>query len=128
MVNKYRFEPILKQHKLLLQDFWDSHWVLPAGRKGFSRKSPEETLDALKKLGTIELRYKTRNTHTREKFDNRKHLKRFTGFKYCFVCTKRPEVRHHIIWLKNGGRNHKKNIMGLCRPCHAEIHPWLKNK
>lgn len=44
----------------------------------------------------------------------------------CWTCDKRPEVRHHIIALKNGGGNSRRNIISLCRRCHSLIHPWLQ--
>jgi len=36
-------------------------------------------------------------------------------------------IIHHIIGIKNGGNDQKRNRIGICRKCHAEIHPWLKN-
>lgn len=116
--------PVLKQHKLYLQDFWYEYGSL-SGQKGVSRKSKTQTLDALVKLGELKLYYN--NTHTRKQFDKKKNkLKKFQGFKKCFACKGAAEVRHHIIWLKHGGRNHKRNVLALCRLCHAEIHPWLR--
>jgi 5-methylcytosine-specific restriction endonuclease McrA len=46
--------------------------------------------------------------------------------KNCYICRRRPDIRHHLIPLKNGGSNSHLNIRSLCNPCHAEIHPWLK--
>lgn len=43
----------------------------------------------------------------------------------CFVCDKKADVRHHVICLKNGGRNVRDNIVSLCRGCHKKIHDWL---
>ncbi len=44
----------------------------------------------------------------------------------CFACGEAATVRHHIIWLKNGGINSKRNICFLCVNCHSKIHPWLQ--
>jgi len=44
----------------------------------------------------------------------------------CFVCSDPAEIRHHVVWLKNGGSNSKQNLVSLCNDCHGEIHPWLK--
>lgn len=47
----------------------------------------------------------------------------------CFLCRERKAtVRHHIIPVSRGGSNRAINLVGLCAPCHAEIHPWLKPK
>jgi len=43
----------------------------------------------------------------------------------CFVCRVRAQARHHLIQLQNGGINSKSNLVHLCNPCHAQIHPWL---
>lgn len=49
---------------------------------------------------------------------------------FCFVCLtrNRPDrfVQHHIIQIQHGGTNARRNNVTVCRPCHAEIHPWLK--
>jgi 5-methylcytosine-specific restriction endonuclease McrA len=45
----------------------------------------------------------------------------------CFLCREaKATVRHHIIPISRGGCNRIINLVGLCAPCHAEIHPWLK--
>lgn len=123
--NMYGDLPVLKQHKLYLKDFWLEFGVLPYGRRGYSAKSKTETIEGLRKLAEIDLNYQTRYT-SREQFEKRKNnRKAFTGFKYCFSCRSKPEIRHHILLLKHGGRNQKNNVIGLCRKCHAEVHDWL---
>ena len=54
-------------------------------------------------------------------------LKRFKKYfkRPCFNCNSSPVIRHHIIALKNGGDNRKKNIIPLCDGCHNRVHPWL---
>lgn len=45
----------------------------------------------------------------------------------CGVCEKNKAFyHHHLVTLKNGGRNKKKNMIPICDQCHNEIHPWLK--
>ena len=44
---------------------------------------------------------------------------------FCAVCYHSPVTRHHIVPLSTGGLNTKKNLIQLCNPCHAKIHPWL---
>jgi ElaB/YqjD/DUF883 family membrane-anchored ribosome-binding protein len=51
---------------------------------------------------------------------------RFSADTKCGVCGECYEDRHHIVQLSNGGPNIKKNLIPLCKCCHAEIHPWLK--
>ena len=61
----------------------------------------------------------------RQEFDQNKH--KWLKLKgVCAVCMNQPNVRHHIVQIQNGGLNNRKNLMLLCNPCHAEIHPWLK--
>ncbi len=40
----------------------------------------------------------------------------------CFLCKARFNHRHHIIQLHRGGRNRSRNIVLLCRGCHALVH------
>jgi 5-methylcytosine-specific restriction endonuclease McrA len=45
----------------------------------------------------------------------------------CWSCKDATElVRHHVIQLQNGGTNDHLNTVKICKPCHAEIHPWLE--
>jgi hypothetical protein len=119
--------PALKQHKLYLQEFWYEFGVGVQSRRGVSTKSYEQTIGALIELGKVKLHYNS--SHDRKMFDRRKNTrKKFQGFIYCFACGGRAQVRHHIIWLRNGGRNQKNNVLALCNNCHAEIHPWLKGE
>lgn len=47
----------------------------------------------------------------------------------CWCCKKnKATLRHHIIQLKNGGKNRGNNIVFLCEPCHVKIHPHLDVK
>lgn len=47
----------------------------------------------------------------------------------CFLCREQPAtVRHHIIQVSKGGSNKMLNLVGLCKDCHALIHPWLRKR
>jgi hypothetical protein len=47
----------------------------------------------------------------------------------CWGCRSRPaEARHHIVQVQHGGRNVLKNIVCVCRGCHAVVHPWMRKK
>ena len=56
--------------------------------------------------------------------------------KYHYICQKcknRPaEIVHHIIWLNPANINNpnitlgEKNLIPVCRECHAEIHEGVK--
>ena len=124
---EYADLPALLQHKLILQDFWLEHGR-PGGinkYKSYGRKGYKKTIQALIDIGEVILYYNS--SHDRKMFEQKKlTVKKFNGFTKCFACRGRAQVRHHIIWLSRGGRNQKNNIIGLCRACHAEIHPWLK--
>jgi hypothetical protein len=65
----------------------------------------------------------TRRSHFN---DIKSKLHSFSRFSPCFVCGIGATARHHIVQLKNGGINSKKNIVSLCHQCHSTIHPWLK--
>lgn len=44
----------------------------------------------------------------------------------CWVCgLSRRRVYHHIIQLKNGGTNARRNTVPICDVCHAHVHPHL---
>jgi len=73
----------------------------------------------IRKVSDIEVR-KTRMYFDKHKFNENYRIKE------CFVCLGSGEIRHHIIQLQNGGENIRINIVGLCKKCHAEIHPWMQ--
>lgn len=112
-----------------LRVFWSKCGV--DGHKWYiSCVGKRETIEMLQLLGTVVTGCKVSKVplaKKRMKFDKIKSTRhQFKSHKNCFACRGLGEVRHHIIWLKHGGLNSKKNIVTLCRPCHAEIHPWLK--
>jgi len=43
-------------------------------------------------------------------------------FPACNDCGKPAELVHHLIELGNGGTNARRNLMALCRKCHAIRH------
>lgn len=85
--------------------------------KDFSKR-----LNLLIELSNIVIPTKEKYIKKRIAFDNNNKIRRS---KKCFVCRERADVRHHIILLKNGGRNRGKNIVCLCNKCHGKIHSWL---
>ena len=119
----------LKEHREWLRVFWNK-----CGREGhkwhYSSVDKDETIEMLVLLGTVTISYKNSKwplDKKRAKFDKVKNVRhRFKSHKQCFACGGPGQCRHHIIWLKNGGINAKKNIVTLCNVCHAEVHPWLK--
>ena len=113
-------------NKKLIAEFWDKF----GGTKntGYNYSSMYK-LNALIEMSKIKIQFKVgRSTpEKRNIFNSIKHKRhQFRSHELCFVCQTRGEVRHHIILLNNGGINSKKNIVTLCKICHAEIHPWLK--
>jgi 5-methylcytosine-specific restriction endonuclease McrA len=63
----------------------------------------------------------------------RRFAKRFTrpafgGTCWCCHQSSGDLVVHHIIQVQHGGRNTLKNLVWLCRRCHARVHPWLVRK
>lgn len=118
-----------KAQYIFIKSFWKDF-----GKNGNkcsrSAKSKKETLARLKDIGELVVFNKnntTRNKNRRKRFDYIKSARHsLKSHPACFACGAKAEVRHHIIWIKNGGLDSKKNLISLCRPCHAEVHPWLK--
>lgn len=52
---------------------------------------------------------------------------RLKEIKICEICLKnKAYCNHHIIMVKNGGTNSPYNLIPVCKSCHEEIHPWMK--
>lgn len=94
-----------------------------------SHNNPTEVMNELLRLAEIIYypRYGKSLHKARKDWEKKKNTrKRFLNYVSCFVCGAPHQCRHHIILLKNGGSNGKRNVIPLCNSCHAEIHPWLK--
>lgn len=110
------------------QDFWKEFKQKENQGIGFA---PERKMEALIKLSEIVIQ---RPAHIeivpiadrRAAFNRgRMLIHPFEKYPLCFVCGGMATVRHHIITLQNGGTNNRRNVVSLCAPCHALIHPWL---
>lgn len=118
-----------KVHRVVTTEFWKEF-----GKDGHkinrSSKPKAQTLSRLQDIGElIVLRQytPTKDRVKRAKFDHVKVSRhKFETHSQCFACGRRATVRHHIVWIRNGGLNSKRNLISLCADCHAEIHPWLK--
>lgn len=118
--------------KQLLLNFWEQmgleNGVGP--RRYSSDRDPNHVLRLLKEYADIKIAIKNptlSHLDVRNKFNQEKRHRRLWG-RPCLVCGSANVQRHHIIQIQNGGRNEKRNIISLCIPCHAEIHPWMKRK
>lgn len=121
----------LQIHRAILVNFWKEYGYGTDKKRQRSYRSKEEVIAKLVKLGELVLTYKSpvakQPYEIRHEYNTvKKKLRGYNHFQICFACGVPATVRHHIIWIKNGGRNSRKNIIPLCRPCHAEIHPWLR--
>lgn len=122
----------LKLHADTLRAFWAEC----GERRKISNLEWHETIALLQRLGEVHIYYGTSLAPKRSplekrraKFDRVKNIRQRYMFKkgdVCMACGGAPNVRHHIIWLKHGGRNCRRNVCFLCNACHAEIHPWLR--
>ena len=112
-------------HKLWLQDFWSKL----GGNKNLGYKAAQsKKLAELIRLSKVVIEYKHQQSREyRRKAFNCIKLARhdLKTHPKCFVCFNPATVRHHIILLKNGGINNKRNLVSLCNNCHAKIHLWL---
>lgn len=118
---------VRKPQKHILEKFWEDYALY--GQRRWDMPSPRGKEEVLKRLITLS-RYvcdypdKIIHRKNRQNFDS---LKKTHKWEYCFACGGNAQIRHHIILIKHGGSNSGKNIVRLCKECHAEIHPWLKN-
>lgn len=118
-----------KAHHAFIKQFWLEFGA--DGNKTYrSPKSKQQTLDRLKDMGDMIVFRNNdtpKNKIARKKFDWVKAARHsLKSHRMCFACGAKADVRHHIIWLKHGGLNSKRNLISLCNPCHAYIHPWLQ--
>lgn len=45
----------------------------------------------------------------------------------CRICGERPTKEvHHIRPRYLGGKNHPRNLIGLCLECHDEVHRYIE--
>lgn len=129
----------LNEHAEYLREFWRVYGLTHRWQQ--SPHGKYEVIAGLRVAGEKYIFYSIKGAspelrdemrlNARRKFDKVKDLRNRYKFKrgyQCLACGAPPNVRHHIIWLKNGGRNCKVNICYLCNTCHAEVHPWLKQK
>jgi 5-methylcytosine-specific restriction endonuclease McrA len=116
---------ILKNH---ITDFWNNF----GGHKThYPKKSQSFRLRILQEYAEIKIPFKNQMSiaERRERFNAVKRERHSLGtHKNCWICNGKADVRHHIIQLKNGGINSSRNLVSLCNPCHADVHPHLKAK
>lgn len=113
--------------KETLSEFWANLGGKKNNGNGFSRK--EKLSELIRVANTVLIVYRNgqSNVYVRERFNKVKFQRHsLHSHKKCFVCPNDATERHHIIPIKNGGKNSKKNLVSLCENCHAEVHPWLK--
>jgi hypothetical protein len=124
---KLKYKSSRKQINAILKIFW--HYFGWYHYKGI-RFDREKRIKALQYLASLNFDSKYSLYYRRKVFEDKKqkrYKKTLINYPECFGCLKKPNVRHHMIQLQNGGNNIRKNIVSLCNSCHAEIHPWLKN-
>lgn len=64
----------------------------------------------------------------RKDFDAIKHIYH-KQYRICWLCQNSPvEHIHHKIMLSKGGENTRQNLIGLCEPCHCQVHDWMVPK
>lgn len=91
----------------------------------FDELTPDERIERLIHASNVVVRF----TSNKDRKINRTMFNNFSKYrkrKNCSCCFGKPEVRHHIIALINGGTNHEINLITLCKHCHSIIHPFMK--
>lgn len=87
-----------------------------------SRNSKEKILQRLIEISSIRL-------FSFKSYRNRRRMKHSVHKSHkCVACGAPAQVLHHAILVSNGGPNRRENLLELCRSCHAEVHPWLKEQ
>lgn len=111
-----------KRQKEILLGFWNK---FGRAQKGWCEFSAEDKLSSLIDLSNIKIQFNKQQSLEirRSKFADCIRMKHY---KKCFVCEEPKQARHHIILLRNGGVNSKKNVVPICNNCHKKIHPWMK--
>lgn len=113
---------VLKEH---LNNFWLS---LGGNKNTGAGISEKLKLEKLIRMSEVVIQYKEQSSlgYRREKFNKVKFFRHsLKSHHKCFICTNLADVRHHIVLLKNGGINSKRNLVSLCNNCHGKIHNWL---
>lgn len=118
-------EPKSKTQAKVLKDFWSQ---FGGGRNDGRLYAYTDKIAALKEIAEFRVGWRNPPNDIRGKFElvKKRRVNRLV-FVRCFACGGKPHVRHHIILVKNGGLNSRRNLIPLCHRCHAEIHPWLKH-
>lgn len=112
--------------KRSIKKFWAKFGGKKTKGHGFSKR---EKLAALIEWSRIVIPYYKQRPlpERRAEFnDGKAKLHPMKRFGKCFACAHDATCRHHVIQLQNGGINSRKNVVSLCAPCHADIHPWLR--
>lgn len=110
-----------------LHMFWET--CGRGSKQPISRLKKGKTIETLVLLSetVISKRVSLSTQVARKKFERVKRYRHsLSSHPICFACRGVGEVRHHIIQIQHGGLNSKKNLVTLCKGCHAEVHPWLK--
>ena len=91
-------------------------------------KDPALKLAGLQKMAQVVLFKRTVSLHDALPIYRKRFNKRYLNMwgDPCYVCQVPAYHRHHIITLKNGGRNTKRNRIPLCKKCHVKVHPWMQ--
>ena len=113
--------------KVAIRQFWDKFGGWRPGNIGLCHTKADK-LKALKEMADLKIPFKSQTTAAarRQHFNEVKwRLCRAKIGSPCFACGKPGFARHHIIQIKHGGINSRRNLVILCDPCHAEIHPCL---
>lgn len=110
-----------RQSNLLSQAKLAEFWLAAT-----EQHDPSDRLALLHKLAEIRLEYvgswdlDARRQHYERQLRNRPLSK------VCFVCRKRATQQHHVILLSRGGDNSYLNLVPICKTCHEDVHPWMR--
>ena len=117
--------PALKLMSEALQRFWGLFGGKRNSGSGFDQATK---LKMLQDYTRLKFSFKTPESKSslRVKFELYKEAKRnprhsLGSHPKCFVCLQPASQRHHIVALKNGGKNWKKNLVSLCKSCHDKV-------
>lgn len=123
MVKNY--VPALKLMSEALKRFWVFFGGKRNSGSGFDQDAKLKMLQEYSRLKFTFKRSESKSS-LRAKFELYKEAKRnprhsLGSHPTCFVCQQVASQRHHIVALKNGGKNWKKNLVSLCKSCHDKV-------
>jgi len=114
-LNRRLFKARRKENGKQIQSFLDRFW------NRFQGDDTNRKLKLLKEASLVRIFNPVPYKQRRSDFDTK------VKGRACGCCGATGMlIRHHIVTLKNGGTNKRRNLIKLCEWCHFQIHPYME--